>query len=140
MKILNRWHHFSTQGFTEIIDLTPEVQSGLTKTKLQTGNVLVSAIGSTTGISSLEYEPGLVNQDIHEMLDKIAPYGKDYLHNQTWGDDNGAAHLRSFLIGTSAIFPFEDGRLLLGTWQQIVFCDFDTRPRERKVLFQYIGI
>jgi len=139
MKVINTWHRFNTQGFTDIIDLTSEVQSELNKTRLQTGNVLVSAVGSTTGISSLEYEPGLVNKDIREILDKIAPYGKDYLHNITWGDDNGAAHLRSFLIGTSATFPFENGRLILGTWQQIVFCDFDTRPRERKVLFQYIG-
>ena len=97
-------------------------------------------MGSTTGITSLEYEPGLVNHDIARMLDKLAPYGVNYEHNKTWGDDNGAAHLRSALVGTSQSFPFQEGRLLLGTWQQVVFMDFDTRPRDRTIVVQLTGI
>jgi len=107
--------------------------------ELTQGNATVFAIGSTTGITTIEYEPGLVNQDIREIYEKIAPYGKDYKHNLTWGDDNGAAHLRSMLTGTSLTVPFDNGTFVLGTWQQVVFIDFDTRPRERKVLIQFIG-
>jgi secondary thiamine-phosphate synthase enzyme len=101
--------------------------------------VLISAIGSTTGITTVEYEPGLVEHDIAEMLNKLAPYGVNYEHNKTWGDDNGAAHLRSTLIGTSQTIPFENGKLILGTWQQIIFMDFDTRPRNREIVVQITG-
>ncbi len=139
MEIITKSITFSTQGHTDIIDLTPTIQEALRETKLKEGQVTVFGIGSTTGISTVEYEPGLVKKDIAEMLDKFAPYGKNYLHNQTWGDDNGAAHLRSTLIGTSDCAPFSDGQLLLGTWQQIIFIDFDTRPRNRKVVLQFMG-
>ena len=82
----------------------------------------------------------LTTQDIKNMMEEFAPYGKAYAHNATWNDDNGAAHLRSFLVGTSFNVPFVDGRLILGTWQQIVFVDFDTRPRNRKVVVQVMGV
>ena len=103
------------------------------------GQVSVFGIGSTTGISTLEYEPGLVNYDVKELLEQLMPYDKDYHHNQTWGDDNGSAHLRSLLMGTSHVIPFVKGKLLLGTWQQVVFVDFDTQPRDRRVVLQFIG-
>jgi secondary thiamine-phosphate synthase enzyme len=106
---------------------------------MQEGHVLISAIGSTSGITTLEYEPGLVRHDVADMFELIAPYGKSYKHNQTWGDDNGGAHLRSMITGTSQTLPFIDGQLILGTWQQIVFMDFDTRPRSRRVIIQITG-
>lgn len=130
---------FETKGHTDIIDLTAAVQNCVSESGLVEGSVLISAIGSTTGITTIEYEPGLVDTDIAAMLDQIAPYTHDYKHNQTWGDDNGAAHLRSAVIGTSQTIPFADSKLILGTWQQIVFMDFDTRPRSRKVVVQITG-
>ncbi|MCO6476895.1 MAG: YjbQ family protein [Phaeodactylibacter sp.] len=139
MKILTRTIEFSTKGHTDIIDLTPRIRQALAETGLQEGQVSVFAIGSTTGISTVEYEPGLVKHDIRNMLEQFAPYGKNYEHNKTWGDDNGAAHLRSTLVGTSYVAPFTNGQLLLGTWQQVIFIDFDTRPRQRRVALQFLG-
>lgn len=129
-----------TSGFNEIHNITPQISGLLIENKLKKGQVTTFAMGSTTGITTLEFEPGLVQKDVQEMLEKIAPYQKSYIHNQTWGDDNGAAHLRSFLVGTSYCCPFFSGKLLLGTWQQIVFVDFDTRSRDRKIIVQFMGI
>ena len=140
MKISTQRIQLQTKGFTQIIDITGEVQKLMDDEGFSEGSVLISAIGSTTGITSIEFEPGLVNHDIAEMLDKLAPYGVNYEHNKTWHDDNGAAHLRSSLIGTSQSFPFENGKLILGTWQQIVFIDFDTRERNREIAVQICGV
>ena len=139
MEIITQTLELKTKGHTDIINLTEQVREELSRTELQDGQVSVFALGSTAGITTLEYEPGLANHDVAEMLEQLAPYGKDYQHNQTWGDDNGAAHLRSALIGTAYTAPFNRGQLLLGTWQQIVFIDFDTRPRERRVCLQFMG-
>lgn len=139
MEIITHTIAFSTKGKTDIIDITDKVANVVAETGLQEGIVHVFAIGSTTGITTVEYEPGLVNHDIAEMFQQIAPYGKDYQHNQTWGDDNGSSHLRSTLIGTHLTAPMSKGSLLLGTWQQIIFIDFDTRPRSRKVVVQVMG-
>ena len=139
MKLLTESIQFQTRGRTDIVDITSKVQQVISNSGMNEGSVLVSSIGSTTGITTVEYEPGLVNHDIADMLDKLAPYGVHYEHNKTWGDDNGAAHLRSSLIGTSQTLPFKSGRLILGTWQQIIFCDFDTRPRNREVIVQVTG-
>ncbi|MCB0665640.1 MAG: secondary thiamine-phosphate synthase enzyme YjbQ [Saprospiraceae bacterium] len=139
MKIFTTGIQLQTNGRNQIIDVTPHVNQILNESDLSEGQVTVFGIGSTTGITTLEFEPGLVNHDVGEMFEKIAPYGKDYRHNQTWGDDNGAAHLRSFITGTSYTCPFVAGKLLLGTWQQIVFVDFDTRARSRQVVVQVFG-
>ena len=139
MDVETTFVEFSTQGKTDIIDLTEEVQQKITDSQFSEGSVLVSAIGSTTGITTVEFEPGLVNHDIKEMFSKIAPYGVDYKHNKTWGDDNGAAHLRSTITGTSETYPFQNRKLILGTWQQIIFLDYDTRPRSRRVVVQISG-
>jgi len=140
MKVITQSIQFSTRGRNEIVNITEEVSELLIDSELKEGQVLVSAIGSTTGITTLEYEPGLVKQDVHEMFELFAPYGKNYRHNLTWGDDNGASHLRSMLTGTSMTIPFIEGKLILGTWQQIVFMDFDTRARNRRVVVQFTGI
>jgi len=139
MEIITQTIEFNTKGNTDIIDITDKVRKILQDTKLQEGMIQVFAIGSTTGVSTVEYEPGLVNHDIAEMLQQIAPYGKNYHHNQTWGDDNGGAHLRSTLMGTHLTAPFSLGELILGTWQQIIFVDFDTRSRNRKIVVQIMG-
>jgi secondary thiamine-phosphate synthase enzyme len=130
---------FSTQGNTQLVDITDKVQAVLSQSGFTEGNITLFAIGSTTGLSTVEYEPGLVNHDVAEMYQKIAPYGVAYRHNQTWGDDNGAAHLRSTITGSSLVIPFIHNKLILGTWQQIIFIDFDTRSRSRKVIVQVLG-
>jgi secondary thiamine-phosphate synthase enzyme len=140
MQIVTRSLEFSTNGNNHIIDITNMVQDLIKNTYLKEGNVLLSAVGSTTGITTLEFEPGLVKKDVNDMFENFAPYGKNYLHNQTWGDNNGASHLRSMLTGTSLTLPFVKQKLILGTWQQIVFIDFDTRPRDRKVIVQCMGV
>ena len=130
---------FSTKGHNQLVDLTDKVQQVLNKSGYNEGNITLFAIGSTTGLSTVEYEPGLVHHDVAEMYQKIAPYGVSYHHNQTCGDDNGAAHLRSTLTGSSLVVPFINQKLILGTWQQIIFIDFDTRARSRKVVVQIMG-
>ncbi len=131
---------FNTKGFTQIVDITEKVQQEIIISGFVEGNVTLFAIGSTTGLSTIEYEPGLVKKDIAEMFEKLAPYGVPYAHNLTWGDDNGAAHVRSTLQGSSLVVPFVNSKLTLSTWQQLIFIDFDTRPRSRKVIVQIIGI
>ncbi len=130
---------FSTNGHTDMVDLSNQVEDLVRQSGFQEGQVTVFGIGSTTGITTIEYEPGLVNHDLAAMFDKFAPYGFQYEHNKTWGDDNGASHLRSSTMGPSMVLPFKDGHLLTGTWQQVVFVDFDTRPRSRRVTVQIWG-
>ncbi|MBL4654465.1 MAG: YjbQ family protein [Bacteroidia bacterium] len=130
---------FDTTGQTDIVDITQEVQKNVSEAGFKEGNVTVFGIGSTTGITTIEYEPGLVKTDLPEFYEKIAPYGHNYEHHNMWGDDNGSSHVRATLQGCSLTVPFTDGQLLLGTWQQIIFIDFDTRPRSRKVVTQIIG-
>ncbi len=130
---------FETKGHTDIINITEQVADIVGDSGFVEGQALIFAVGSTGAISTVEYEPGLVNEDIAAMFEHFAPYGKGYAHNRTWGDDNGAAHLRSTLTGTSFTVPFQEGELILGTWQQIVFLDYDTRKRAREVVVQVLG-
>lgn len=127
----------ATRGASQILDVTAEVQSFLSSIQARQGLVAVSVVGSTAGITTMEFEPGL-QKDIPEMLDKLAPEGR-YHHDETWHDGNGHSHLRSSLIGTSQTFPVRKGRAALGTWQQVVLIDFDNRPREREVILQFLG-
>ena len=140
MRIKTHTHQFQTRGHNDIINITDVVQEAVSQSGFQEGQVTVFGIGSTTGITTIEYEPGLVNHDVAAMWQKLAPYGVSYEHNRTWGDDNGAAHLRSFLTGTHFVCPFIQGKLYLGTWQQIVFVDYDTRPRSRNIVIQCMGV
>ena len=128
----------STNGFNHIIDITPTLQNYIDSSELKDGNILVFVPGSTGGLTTIEYEPGLL-QDIPEMLEKIAPIKGRYHHDDTWHDGNGYAHLRSALIGPSITIPFEKSRMQLGTWQQVVFIDFDNRPRQRQLHVQIYG-
>jgi secondary thiamine-phosphate synthase enzyme len=138
MKVISEKIRVSTKGHTDVIDITKSVSELLTKHKLQTGNATVFVSGSTAGVTTVEYEPGLV-RDLPEAFEKIAPAGKSYHHDATWGDNNGYAHVRASLLGPSLTIPFNNGDLLLGTWQQLVLIDFDDRPRDRVIVVQLIG-
>jgi len=129
----------STSGHTDIVDITTRVQQNLEKTKLREGTCTVFAIGSTGGLTTVEYEPGLV-KDLKAFFEKIAPETGQYFHEETWHDGNGYAHVRSSLLKTSLSIPFIEGRLMLGTWQQVIFLDFDNRERQRTIVQQFIGI
>jgi len=138
MKIVNERITLDTTGNGDFRDITHEVEGLLTKSGLQTGHVLVFVAGSTAAITTFEYEPGLV-ADVKEFYQKMAPTGKHYHHDDTWGDANGFSHLRASLTGPSLTVPFERSRLLLGTWQQIVLAEFDNRPRQRQIIVQITG-
>jgi len=127
-----------TKGFTDIIDITEKVQRSLEETNLKEGILTVFVPGSTGGLTTLEYEPGLIS-DLKRALEVVAPQRGDYEHNRRWQDGNGFSHIRSALIGPSLTLPFSKGRLTLGTWQQIIFIDFDNRPRSRTLIIQIIG-
>jgi len=105
---------------------------------IRNGTATVFVPGSTASVTTIEYEPNLI-KDVKKALDRLAPYGKDYEHHKTWGDDNGASHVRAALMGPGITVPFEKGKLLLGTWQQIVLVDFDTGPRKREMVLQING-
>lgn len=128
----------STKGHCDVIDITAPVQRLVGQSKIVQGIVNVSARGSTLGITTLEFESGCV-ADFQRALDEVAPPASDYAHNARWGDNNGYAHLRSALIGTAKNFPVISGVLGLGTWQQIVLCDFDDRPRDREITVTVVG-
>jgi len=128
-----------TKAYCNVINITSQVQNALKRSDIKDGIVNVHVAGSTGAISTTEYEPGLVQHDIEEFLERILPYKQNYAHHNTWGDKNGAGHLRSFLIKTSQTFPFQDKKILLGTWQQIIFIEFDEKPRYRKIYCQIVG-
>jgi len=127
-----------TAGLCSIVDITSQVAAILEKSGISQGICSVSLVGSTGAISTVEYEPGLL-QDIPRLLEKLIPSGIPYEHDKTWGDGNGFSHLRSFLLKTSLAVSFADRQLDLGTWQQIVFLDFDNRPRNRELIVQIVG-
>ena len=128
-----------TRGRNQIIDLSADISDTVRKSGLSEGQATVFAIGSTAGITVIEYEPGLVETDLPALFERLAPYGADYAHHATWGDDNGAAHLRASLLGGSYVVPFQNAMLILGQWQQVVYVDFDTRPRRREIVVQLLG-
>jgi secondary thiamine-phosphate synthase enzyme len=130
---------FQTRGNCDIVDITEQVCDAIADSGISNGTVTLFNVGSTAGITTTEYEPGLVNHDIAAAFEKIAPQACQYEHEQTWHDDNGHSHVRAALLGPSLSVPILDGRLALGTWQQIVLIDFDTRPRARTVICQIVG-
>ena len=130
--------HIDTQGHCDIVDITDEVAETVTESGLLNGIVTVFCPGATGGLTTVEYERGVV-ADIQRVFDEIAPEDVDYEHHLRWGDDNGHSHVRAALVGPSLTVPFSQGRLVLGTWQQIAFIDFDTRPRSRELVLQVMG-
>jgi secondary thiamine-phosphate synthase enzyme len=128
-----------TRGNCDVIDMTEQVGAAVTRAGMRNGTVTLFNIGSTAGITTTEFEPGLANHDLRAAFEKIAPENGRYEHEQTWHDDNGHAHVRASLLGPSLSVPIVDSQLTLGTWQQIILVDFDTRPRTRTIVCQIVG-
>jgi len=128
-----------TKGNCEVVNITDQVGGAVEQSDIRDGAVTVFNIGSTAGITTTEYEPGLANYDLKAAFEKIAPKNARYEHEETWHDDNGHAHVQASLLGPSLSVPIVAGRLTLGTWQQIILVDFDTRPRTRTIICQIIG-
>ncbi|KWT84010.1 secondary thiamine-phosphate synthase enzyme YjbQ [Candidatus Magnetominusculus xianensis] len=136
--VVNKSLVFSTRGNGQLIDVTAHVNGVLADSGVHNGILTVFVVGSTAAVTTLEYEPGLI-KDMAELYDKLAPQNKRYAHDETWGDANGFSHVRAALQGPSLTIPFENSKLYLGTWQQIVLADFDHRPRSRTIVVNIIG-
>ena len=127
-----------TRGFNDIVDITDKVSEILEKSKVKDGFCLISSPGSTVGITTIEYDPNLL-EDFKEFLEKLVPQNRSYRHDRTWGERNAPSHIRSALIKPFLTVPIEDGKLVLGTWQQITFLDFDNRARDREIFVKIIS-
>lgn len=138
MAVVNKKLRLNSKGETDIINITDQVAEAVENSPLTNGTVTLFISGSTAGLTTIEYEPGLV-KDITRLFEELAPKKKDYAHNRTWGDGNGYSHVRASLLGPSLVIPFVNKALELGTWQQIIFIDFDNRPRSRELTLQIIG-
>jgi secondary thiamine-phosphate synthase enzyme len=130
---------FSSRGDADMVKITEEVAEAVKQAGLSDGTVTVFVPGATGALTTLEYEPGVV-EDVQKALDVLAPADRFYQHNVNLGDGNGHSHVRAGLVGPSLTIPFVDGRLTLGRYQNIVFCDFDARPRERRLVVQVMGV
>ena len=138
MAVITKNIKLETSGNTEVIDITGEVAEALSDIDISSGIVTIFIPGSTASITTIEYESGAV-ADYREALERLAPVDIHYEHDARWRDSNGYAHVRAALQGPSLTVPFLGRRLLLGTWQQIIFVDFDNRPRSREIILQIIG-
>jgi secondary thiamine-phosphate synthase enzyme len=138
MIIITRTIQVKSRGENDMIDMTKQTSMVLRESKLEEGLVTVFVSGSTAAISTIEYEPGLIN-DFPDMLSRVVPNDIEYKHNETWQDGNGHSHIRASLIGPSLTIPFKDGKLMLGMWQQIVLFEMDTRQRTREIIVQIMG-
>ena len=136
--IVTNYITLSSEAENDIINITNDVERILIESHLKNGIITLFIVGSTAAITTIEYEPGL-KKDFARLLERIAPKGIEYEHDNTWHDGNGHAHVRASLIGPSLTIPFINGQISLGTWQQIVFVELDTRGRERKIVVQLIG-
>lgn len=136
--VITKFFKIKTEGYTDIIDITKMINSKITESGVERGVVNISCPGSTAGITSIEFEPGAV-EDLKNTLEKIAPMNDNYKHNERRHDGNGYAHVRSALLKPFFSAPIIDGRIILGTWQQVVFIDFDNKPRTREIIVQIVG-
>jgi len=131
-------HQVSTKGQGDAHDVTPAVARAVAQSGIRAGIATVFVVGSTAGVTTIEFEPGAL-EDLNAVFEKLAPRAGAYRHHLRWGDDNGSSHVRAALLGPSITVPFKDGELLLGTWQQIALIEFDTRPRSRELVVQIVG-
>ncbi len=138
MTVITRNIQIKSKSENDILDITDQVSKIVEESKIENGAVIVFVVGSTAAITTIEYEPGL-KKDFPEMLSRLAPKDIEYSHDNAWHDGNGHSHVRASLIGPSLAIPIIVGRLMLGTWQQIVLVEMDTRARERKIILQVIG-
>jgi secondary thiamine-phosphate synthase enzyme len=138
MTVITKDITLQSKGNCDIIDITSQVARNVEKSGINSGIVTLFIVGSTAGITTIEYEPNLLS-DFKNMWDRVIPRNIPYDHDKTWGDGNGHSHVRASVLGASLTIPFVDKKLTLGTWQQIVFVDFDNRPRSRKIAIQILG-
>jgi secondary thiamine-phosphate synthase enzyme len=138
MTVVTKDITLQSRGNCDIIDITSEVVKHVEKSGIDNGIVTLFIVGSTAGVTTIEYEPNLIS-DFKDMWDRVIPQSITYEHNKTWGDGNGHSHVRASTLGASLTVPFVNKRLTLGTWQQIIFVDFDNRPRSRKIAIQILG-
>lgn len=138
MMVITRRIDVTTRGQGDAHDITGQVAAAVAKSEVDSGTVTIFVVGSTAGITTIEFEPGAVS-DFNRVMDELAPRDAEYRHHLRWGDDNGSSHVRAALLGPSLTVPFEGGELTLGTWQQIVLVEFDTRPRKRELVLQLVG-
>ena len=136
--VVNKQIRLNTQGHGHVVDITDEVRQKVRESGLGAGIVTLFSPSSTSALTTIEFESGAVH-DLQQLFERIAPTDIEYRHNLRWGDGNGHAHVRHALLGPSLTIPFADGRLTLGTWQQIVFVDFDNRSRARSLVIQILG-
>ena len=127
-----------SSGHGHVLDITGNVSAAVSGSGIRSGTATVFVTGSTAGVTTIEFEPGLVH-DLTAAFERLYPRELEYRHHERWGDDNGHSHVRASMIGPSLVVPFEEGELTLGTWQQIVLVDFDTRPRRREYVVQLLG-
>lgn len=139
MAVESHQFEIGSKGNNEVLNITDQVARMIEAGKIADGVATVFVVGSTAGITTTEFEPGLVTRDLKVAFEGIAPEHGTYLHEQTWHDDNGHSHVRASLLGPSLSIPFMDKHMQLGTWQQIVLIDFDTRSRDRRIIVQVIG-
>jgi secondary thiamine-phosphate synthase enzyme len=139
MHIYSSTIQVATTGNPDVINISPQVEAAVVRHNLLQGVVLLFISGSTAALTTIEYESGVVN-DLKRAIERIAPMDISYEHDKRWGDGNGYAHVRAALLGPSLSIPVNNGKLLLGTWQHIVLCDFDNRPRSREIIVQLQGI
>jgi len=130
--------NIKTKGECDIIDITSDVERIVSQSGVESGTVTVFISGSTAGVTTIEYEPGVVG-DFRGMWDRLVPKDIPYRHDERWGDGNGYSHVRASTLGPSLTVPFSNRALLLGTWQQIIVVDFDNRPRSREIVLQIVG-
>lgn len=138
MSVETTVHYLDTKGQGDTRDVTDLVAGVIAQSGLKAGLATVSVVGSTAGVTTLEFEPGVV-ADLNAVWEALAPRSGEYQHHLRWGDDNGSSHVRAAMLGPSLSLPFDAGRLCVGTWQQIVLIEFDTRPRRREIVVQLIG-
>jgi secondary thiamine-phosphate synthase enzyme len=131
-------HEISTKGQGDAHDVTRVVARTVSECGIQAGIVTVAVVGSTAGVTTIEFESGAIH-DLNGVFEELAPRDGEYQHHVRWGDDNGSSHVRAALLGPSVTIPFRHGELMLGQWQQIAVLEFDTRPRRREIVIQVIG-
>ncbi|MFH1799369.1 MAG: secondary thiamine-phosphate synthase enzyme YjbQ [Candidatus Omnitrophota bacterium] len=139
IKIITEHMTVGTKGDPDLIDLTERIAEVLKRSGLKDGSLTVFVVGSTAAVTTFEYEPGLI-KDVRALYEKLIPRMTGYAHDASWGDANGFSHLRALLQGPSLVIPFENGKLTLGTWQQVVLTEFDNRPRQRDIVVQMAGM
>lgn len=138
LKVISKTIQLSSKGQDDVIDITKQVSNVVKDSNIENGTVTIFVAGSTAAVTTIEYEPGLIN-DFPEMLSRIIPKNIEYEHDNTWHDGNGHSHVRASLVGPSLTVPIINGKLTLGTWQQIVLLEMDTRPRNRDLILQIMS-